>query len=153
MSDQDIVIITEIIRIELAEHQARTGVGPTKLLKNTRNKRPEGLRAHIIDNWISGKNKTLRQSHLDYVCNIWEKLPNGPERVEITTEIRTQLCEHRDRTGIGSHAITTVRRDCPKGLTSGIIQYWLDGKIKTAQTEHLNYVLVVWRELDDMGEL
>lgn len=152
MSDQDIVIIDKNIRATLTGHQERTGVGPTKLLKNTRGNRPEGLRAHIITNWIEGKNKTLRRDHLDYVLKLWSEIPDGPERIEITPEIRATLCRHRDRTGIGSHAITTIRDDCPEGLSSGIIQYWLDGKTKTARRDHLEYIIGLWSGLLNYDE-
>lgn len=36
------------------------------------------------------------------------------------------------RIGIGSYALMTIRGDYHKGLISGVIQYWLDGKTTTA---------------------
>lgn len=153
MSLPETINITAELIAELSEHQARTGVGPTKLLKNTRHKRPDGLRAHIISNWIEGKNKTLRKDHLEYVLKLWNSFPDGPNRIQITPKIKEELCKHRNRTGIGSHAITTISDDCPKGLTSGIIQYWLDGSIKTARKEHLDYILCLWNTLEDSCEL
>ena len=148
MTTEDIVNITEKIKAELADHRARTGIGPHKLLKNTRHQRPPGLRANIVSNWIEGKNKTLRQSHLDYILKLWSALPDGADRIEITPQIKAELNQYRQITGVGSHAITTVYDDCPKGLSSGIIQYWLDGKIKTANRRHLESVISVWKAID-----
>ena len=149
MNDQNTVIIDNCIRAELENEVARTGVGPTKLLKNTRSLRPEGLNASIISNWINGNTKTLKKAHLEFVLSLWQSLPDGAERTEITPRIRNELLRHSERTGVGSHAITTTNDDCPEGLTSGIIQYWLDGKIKSAKQEYLDYAIRTWEQLPD----
>lgn len=149
MHSDDFITITDKIRQTLKAHQKRTNVKAIALLKNTRRERPEGLTAYTIIHAIDGRKKKILREHLDYIIEKWEALPDAPERVQISPEIRELLCNHNKRTGIGSHAITTIRGDCPHGLRSGVIQQWLNGTVKSANKAHLDYAIEVWSSLPD----
>ncbi|MBO6548561.1 MAG: hypothetical protein JJ964_02950 [Rhizobiales bacterium] len=149
MAFDDIITITDKIRQILKAHQKRTNVKAIGLLKNTRRERPEGLTAYTIIHAIDGRKKKIHRKHLDYILEKWEALPDAPERVQISPETRDLLCNHHKRTGIGSHAITTIRGDCPYGLRSGVIQQWLNGTVKSANKTHFDYVIELWSSLPD----
>lgn len=76
-----------------------------------------------------------------------------PHRIKITQEIRNRLHDYKEQTGIGASALLRgKRKDLPQGLNSAVIQNWLNGKIKSARKDHLNYVLSEWGRIAAKGE-
>lgn len=66
-------------------------------------------------------------------------------RVSITEEIRAELKRLNAETGVGPQRLLKGKADRPKGLNSAIIYRWLDGTIRTAMAEHLDFVLREWQ--------
>lgn len=60
---------------EMKEHQARTGVGGIRLLRNAKDT-PEGLSANMISAWLNGHIQTAVPSHVKYVLKLWRKAPD-----------------------------------------------------------------------------
>lgn len=68
-------IINEKDVLEIKLHQARTGVGATKLLKNAKNI-PEGLASSMITAWTNHHVRTAYPEHIKYVLELWRKTPD-----------------------------------------------------------------------------
>lgn len=60
------VTMTADILAELRAAIARTNKGPTAILRGARDK-PEGLKAALVQTWITGKTRTARRAHIDYL--------------------------------------------------------------------------------------
>lgn len=69
--------ITQELLETLRMHKARTGIGASALLRNTRQERPKGLTATLINSWLENRTKSARQNHLEYVLKRWESLPDS----------------------------------------------------------------------------
>lgn len=63
-------------------------------------------------------------------------------RVTISTECRAKLKREAERTGAGPSKLLRGKRGiAPIGLTSSMIHGWTSGRIGTAKSEHLAWVL------------
>lgn len=71
-------------------------------------------------------------------------------RVPITNAIREELKRLRADTGVGAMRLLRGQLDHPKGLNSANISTWLSGKSASAKKEHLDYVLLRWRQADSI---
>lgn len=67
--------ISGMIFKELLYHKERTGIGGAGLLKNLDNV-PDGLSANMINAWVNRFIRTADSRHVDYVLDIWRKLPD-----------------------------------------------------------------------------
>ena len=65
--------ITEETKQRLKQLQSESGRTPSMLLKG-RMDIPDGLTARQISSWISGRSKSAKTSHLDYVLTLWASL-------------------------------------------------------------------------------
>lgn len=138
------VPITPELHRTLEEHRDRTGVGSRALLSRT--PPPEGLTFGMIDTWFNGLAASARQHHLEFVLAAYEALP-PVEHVAITAKLRDELLAHRKRTGIGPYALLSGRKDKPDDLRGAIVAAWVSGTIRTARSDHLQYVLERWKNL------
>lgn len=73
-------------------------------------------------------------------------MPKNFNYIQITPDIIDGLKSHRERTGVGPHKLLRGRKDRPTGLSGIQISAWIDGKIKSARKQHVNYVLKIWEE-------
>lgn len=80
---------------------------------------------------------------------------SGPkaERVVLTRAHISELCRLRQDSGKGPQAMLRGAFDRPPGLDARMITSWLDGKVKTADPEHLRYVLRRWQNVPERAEL
>lgn len=139
--------ITEEIRTKLVEEKRRTGVGPYKLLGKLRHAKSEGLRAYMIDNWISGDTVTAYSNHLDYVIRLWAVLPDAPEMVLLMPHHIDEMRFHQRRTCIGPVNILKIADDVPEGMHWNCVNKWLSSTVRSVQKQHLEYALNLWRSL------
>ncbi len=70
------VAVTPNVLEKIQEQKIRTGIGTMALLHDTKNDRPQGLTAGIIDGWLKGLSKSARQDHLNYVLEKYKSLPD-----------------------------------------------------------------------------
>ncbi|MCG8532135.1 MAG: hypothetical protein MI749_15935, partial [Desulfovibrionales bacterium] len=113
---------------------------------------PDGLRADMVHQWMSGKYRNVRQDHLEFVLKAWARVPQY-EFVTITPEILDRLRDYKDQTGLGPMAILRgTRGRCPKGLRADHIKTWLKGTNKKVRKEHLEFVLYQWKMLLNEGQ-
>lgn len=69
-ADSATVALTPDILAALRAGITRTNKGPSAILRGARD-RPDGLHAALIQTWLSGKTRTARSRHLDYVMNCY----------------------------------------------------------------------------------
>ncbi|MGQ0526647.1 MAG: hypothetical protein ACT4OY_01230 [Alphaproteobacteria bacterium] len=68
------------------------------------------------------------------------------ENQKITPELLATLRDYKARTGVAVMALLNKSpEDVPQGLTSTLINSWLEGKTKSARKAYLEYVLNEWR--------
>lgn len=139
------VDIVEQIRAEIA----RTGVGPTRLMKRA-NAPPEGLSAGIISHWLHRRIKTARRECLEYALDLWRSLPGDP-LIQITSELRQKLHDEAARTGKGATAMMRGLRPSEHGgLSAATVKGWMLGRVKTAERDKVHFVLNRWSKISDL---
>lgn len=68
------------------------------------------------------------------------------EWIILTNDIREQLSDHQDQTGVGPMKLLRGRKGKPEGLTARIVVNWMAGTSKKAQKDHLDYMLSLWEQ-------
>lgn len=64
------------------------------------------------------------------------------DRIEITDAMRATLKAEKERTGVAANKLLRgMRGVMPSGLTSSMITAWMLGRIRTAKSDHLEWVL------------
>lgn len=71
--------ISDIFRQKLHTERKRTGVSSAGLLIEASDP-PDGLTANIINSWLTGRAKTARKDHMDWVIATYRRAPNKDER-------------------------------------------------------------------------
>lgn len=131
-----------------------TGTGPHALLRGTKEDRPDGLDAAMVQRWLRGGAQTARKDHLDYVLGKWRGLTTeGAHKVAISEDTRGLLADHKNRTGVGPDRLLKSRGDLPQGLNAATVTHWLARRTVTARVAHLEYVLRLWALLPDCREI
>ncbi len=69
------VEITDEIIEQIQSHIDRTGIGPQAALKGRTLEKRQGLTSGIIYQWLNGRNKTGRKSHIELALKLWIKIP------------------------------------------------------------------------------
>ena len=133
------------IRDALLSERDRTGVGPTLLLNGARDI-PHGLNANKAGRWLSGWGVSARKDHIEYLLRRWRALP-AVEYVQLTSEIVRTLRTHKDRSGVGAHALLKHGSLPPQGLNAAMVENWFSGTVKSAQKRHLDYMLAAYESL------
>lgn len=157
MSNKQRIPLTEDLLNEIQGHIDRTLVGPHLLLKLAKNSVPVGLTRPTIENWLYRRCQTARADFIEFVLSEWRALPEGdkgvglprnrtaktqPGYIEITPEIRAELQSYRDNKLIPSQ-LFKQSDDVPGGLRPSMISTWVNGVVRTAKKEYLDYVLRV----------
>ncbi|MDF1722440.1 MAG: hypothetical protein P1U65_17335, partial [Minwuia sp.] len=162
------VSLTEDHLREIKEQRRRTGVEPKALFKSPFNP-PEDLSVQLVQNWLQGAVKTVREDHLNYVLSSWRGLSDVFQvdpallgvkeydvvrgRVVLSSDIVKHLRDLRDISGRSSTAIlkaaTQKGLSIPSGLNPAEISRWFSGQAKTASPRHLALVIDVYEALQD----
>lgn len=111
----------------------------------------------MIGYWLSGKIRTAKPAHLDFVVEEWSGLPDKPlpgksnrlPRIKLTKDRLEALAKERRRSGKAARALLRGAKDKPQGLNAGIIANWFHGPTKAARTDHYEYALTLWRNAPD----
>lgn len=147
------VYLDDAIVRRLREQKDATGYGAQTLLNWARDNAetiPEDLNAKKIEGWLAGQIRHARQSHLDWVVAMYDKLATQPDRrITLTREHIAALERERERTGVAQTALLENAVDVPEGLSAAMITRWINGNTKTARTDFYDYVLSKWRALPD----
>ena len=139
------VPVTEAMRAELRYLKDATGVGPRALMRQAPQSIPRGLRSHTIQTWLDGLVKTARIEHWQYVLDAWHSLPR---QIVITDDMRAQLQTLRASGGMGvTRLLRLTAKPVPPGLKASTVNRWLNGKAKTACSDHWHYILDAWESL------
>ncbi|WP_159807585.1 hypothetical protein [Litoreibacter roseus] len=67
----------------------------------------------------------------------------------LTIELKSQLRAEKHRTQSGSITLLKSTQSVPERLSGAIIDGWISGRTRTAQREHLEFVLQAYRALPD----
>lgn len=67
--------------------------------------------------------------------------------IEITNDHRAELKLAREQTGCGASAFLRWAETVPNGLTGMTIEHWMQGRIKTANAELLEFALENWPKM------
>jgi len=142
--EESFTLITPELITKIKSQISRTGVSTEHILDG-RNDVPQGVTIAQIGAWLyQPQRKRINIEQFDYVWNLWTSLPDNP-KVQITDDIIEQLRAHQSKTGFGPAALLSGRRhETPEGLDSSKIQCWMRGTVKSAQKDHLDYVLNLW---------
>ena len=148
--------ITEDMIQKIQAEIKRTGIGTATLLKRDKENVPKGLNSPLIYNWLIGITKTAQTDYLEYISQAWAKYPDNHlvERTLITDSMLQKIRAERKRTCIPLPVL--LRRDqenVPEGLSAALINNWLqkpENSIKTARTDHLEYILHAWKPYPDV---
>jgi len=158
---------TDEIRSRLQAERVRTGCGIKALFTRTK-ELPQDLTVAKVDNWLRGNSSTIRQDYFDFVIKAYENLPDNAKslmsrRTErgrkkrdgytpLNDNIRNELALLQETTKCYPTALLRRAPNCPDGLKPTTIKNWLSGKVKTAQTKQLDFVLSLWRNLAVVSE-
>lgn len=142
--------ITNYQRDLLKSERQRTTVSPQELLKGSAHDAPTGLNASLISAWITGKIKTARPDHLQWVINKYKHI-SAPEPLHpITDKMRKALDHEFLRTGIGSiRLLSGSSRQIPHGLNASMINSWRSETAKMARDEHWTFVMSEYALISD----
>jgi hypothetical protein len=146
------VEITDEIIKQIQSHIDRTGIAPQAALKGRILEKRQGLTSGIIYQWLNGRNKTGRKEHVSLTLKLWGDLPENPDKpkryknykegLEPISEVDLEKLKLiRDLTGILPSRILKLRDDVPKGLSSEMINKWLNTPNYKAHPENVKWVL------------
>lgn len=168
------VVIPESYVRRLKEEIDRTGRAPSYVLKYHGG--ADKAKIGIVMNWLSGTAKTAIQEDMDYVMGLYKKYPtlkppfegsgkrkpgNKPKIPEkkkvlssrtegylpIDKERMRRLKHYRKKANLLPGFVIKESENVPKGLSASIVSGWLQGTSKTANPEHVEWVLKRCREL------
>ena len=118
-----------------------------------------------IERFYRGEIDAIRDDHLAYVLGLWRALPDRErvaagkareaakkkEKIELTLEIRAQLCGHWMRVGLSVDAFFARQTNPPSRLSRRMILRWIssDDAPRRVRRDHLEFVLAAWEKLPD----
>jgi superfamily II DNA or RNA helicase len=137
-------IITQQMRQQLLAEKTRTGAGATTLLE-TAGMAPEGLTKNMIDHFISGSSATVDPKHWSWLMGAYEALP---DKFVVTKQMAKMLRDEMKRTATGAKQIAN-QHDSPKSLRYSTINNWAMGYAKSANPEHWNWVMKIYKAFPD----
>lgn len=127
---------------------------------------PDGLTENTLSRWVSGLAKKANRSHLTFVLEHLEKLPDvvsedthkfesikkistHKNRELIKEEDVSEIKMHQNRTGVGAVQLLRNAPRMPEGLAPSMVTNWTNYYVRTAYPEYIEYVLKLWRGLPD----
>jgi hypothetical protein len=154
------VTIDKACRDKLKQEANQTDAGPSKLLRGKRGIAPEGLTSSMIHGWISGRIKTAKKEHFDWVLNAYAKYQppqkptdERPNKLKLTKAHRELIKHEVERTGLG--AINILRhapKPLPEGLNHQKVQRWISGQTTSADKTHWEFVLRLYGNIQSYRE-
>jgi hypothetical protein len=150
LPDTERIPITPADRKLLRAERERTSCDFKSLIKNSRHPVPDNISYVLLSNIILGYAKTVRKDHLLFIRQSFADLPNN-QRVPITPEIQTLLKAERERTAVGITKLLASTNP-PTDISKKMANAWITGSTKSAQKDHLDYVLELWRQIPDYME-
>ncbi|APG63116.1 hypothetical protein LPB140_10340 [Sphingorhabdus lutea] len=144
----DRIEITDDMRAKLISEKERTGLGGIAILRDQRGNCPNGLTSDMIDGWRTGKRKSAKSEHLEWVIERYENYQPDPQILELTKEMRTFLKAERKRTGT-TPAKLLENCDCeiPEGFHAHSVVNWMQGLTKTVNRTLWDFVLSEYAKL------
>jgi len=133
---------------DLKGYRARSQIGVARLFKTAQNL-PDNLTPSMVNRWFSGKQKTVRHDHLEFVLRLWASMPEDSARQHnaarrglkaIPCDTLERLKDLKTKSGLGGETIIAMG-DAPEGLNANIINNWFSGVTGSARPEHLDFVL------------
>lgn len=143
------ISITAETRDRLSAERDRTGIDHnglvTRYLDELNGMKPETIRL-----WMTGRIRSADPSALNAVLTAYAGLPDienadGLRLLEMTSQHIALLLGEHERTGVGIHALFTREHNLPEGLDPNAIIRWLDGRIRSVERAHFDYVLRCWQ--------
>jgi len=128
--------ITPSMRDKLIAESDRTKVGGIRLVKQF--ELPDGVTGGMIHNWYKGKSKNALRKHWSKVMEAYATLPTF---LKVTPEMRKQLTDTMERSGIYQVALLKQAQDVPEGLTAKTIESCRNGATANIKEEHWNWVI------------
>jgi len=142
MDSSERVAITQDIIQRLEAEIKRTGMSPRVFFQHKCQNPPKDLKAHTIDNWLSGRAGHMEKHILDYVLTGYETSPNEAVTLNLTEERLAELeaalmCVNRTP----AQLVRLAGNSAPKGLNAELISKWRRGKVKTAKRIQWDFVI------------
>lgn len=159
-------------KLEEIYHRGQYGV--FNLLTDKTNT-PLGLSSKTVWELVHGKKKkSIRRDHFEYLIkefefptNVNSCISNIPEQY-VSSDIDRNIIyvqllddegkptgyledirKHHHRTAVGETRLLRDKKDIPVGLNKTRIKNWLQGRLRSAQLNHVNYVLDLWETFPD----
>lgn len=155
---RSIVELTKANLQQMRKEKLRTNLEAQDLLKIV-GELPEGLTIQMVQDWISKIQTHCRKDHLQFVLHAYKQSSNRPlpivkprtERITITPAIFDRLAKCKADSNISVSELMRRAKNVPTGLTRRVVNSWVQGQIKSAETQHLEYVLELWTSLSEIG--
>jgi len=150
--------MTAAMGAEIESELARTGIGPTALLRLGRNA-PADLTDQILTSWMSDERRpnSASESHWSFAMTTLRALPDRQNHAQgyvrkayrkhakIDPDMLAELRHHRERTGIGASILLRRAADKPAALTPTMVSNWINGVVENADPDLVAYVLAFYR--------
>ena len=145
-----IELTAEIID-ELRGLRDRSGISPRALFEGIQP--PAGLSPVMVASWLAGTVETALKHYVDFVREQWREQARakGTSRIPITEEMRAQLWELRDQSGLGAKKLFERIKHRPDGLTPEMVCSWQSGQTRTAWKTHWDCVLKAWQKAAELS--
>lgn len=153
MPDRKRITITRALRNKLISERERTGLGPMRLLRGTRQEKPAGLTSKIIGNWLNGSTQVAKSEHLNFVLKRFEEFTPDNTVIKLTPEMRRKISSERARTNIGYMKLLQDNADSPTNLTSMQIMQWVNGSVARVPSHEIKFVISAYKMLPTLIEV
>lgn len=155
-NNADVIRITKAMRNLIKSEIKRTGVGPTRILKDVAGKNL-GLSPDDLHSLIQKRsnNQKIRSDQWERIISLWAELPNSvtiSEKIPITNEMRKLIKSEIKRTGVG---YTRVLKKNKLARELGIKPELLNGLLnqsddyKTIREDQWEFLKSLWSGLPD----
>jgi hypothetical protein len=140
--------ITDEMREKFHAEITRTGVGTTNIL--IIDTAPEDLTTDTLNILKSGLLKSMPKDHWEWLMATYASLEDCETRIEISEDMRLNLCHEIARTGVGA-TIALSKTDITD-LKQSQINDWRKGRTKTAKARHWEEIMAVYSEMPDADQ-
>jgi len=127
--------LTAVHRKDLADWQARTGIGPFRLLSG-RNDVPPGLSANMVRRWTKGTARKTYSGYYDYVRATYEA---AIPLKRLSLEDRNRLYAQKEHAGSWDKLLARLRPHADD-LTADLLASWAVGNAATARQDLWDFV-------------
>jgi len=153
MTNKNHITVSRALRNKLIAERERTGLGPMRLLRGTRDEKPAGLTSKIIGNWLNGSTQVAKSEYLNFVLKRFEQFAPDNTEIKLTSEMRRKISSERARTNISYIKLLKDNADSPANLTSMQIMGWVNGSVARAPSHEFNFVISAYKMLPTLMEV